>query len=381
MGLVSLLVNVTLLQVPDEPAATRTERATALLEAAAAGGADIAVLPADYASSEAQARAEFGALAGKLGMAICATYTDSDTSSLALYSYNGSLALQYSAPKGSIAAPRAGKHPSSVQLELKPSCPQCPPRVAKVGAMLGTDFMFYQPARVLMVQGAEIVLNPVAVPALHAAAFDTENTNHTHEGKFMSALVQDNYMHFATANYATINGSDGGGSGGGRGGMTFAEPSERVIVQVVNVSQIRADRLVAGVWGAGTDFLSRKPFQYQPLCYEKARDEHAVANCNARRPREEAEAENNDGPVVKVAMLQMNAVGVAFDKDPVPAHLERATMFIREAKRRGADIVVFPEQWSVGFSRNFNKDQYPDADSWSTVYGSYVSTRPACLLT
>jgi len=121
----------------------------------------------------------------------------------------------------------------------------------------------------------------------------------------MSALVQDNYMHFATANYATINGSDGGGSGGGRGGMTFAEPSERVIVQVVNVSQIRADRLVAGVWGAGTDFLSRKPFQYQPLCYEKARDEHAVANCNARRPREEAEAENNDGPVVKVAMLQM----------------------------------------------------------------------------
>ena len=71
-------------------------------------------------------------------------------------------------------------------------------------------------------------------------------------------------------------------------------------------------------------------------------------------------------------MLQMNAVGVAFDKDPVPAHIKRATMFVREAKKRGADIALFPEQWSVGFSRNFNKPDYLADDSWDTVYGSYV---------
>ena len=59
-------------------------------------------------------------------------------------------------------------------------------------------------------------------------------------------------------------------------------------------------------------------------------------------------AEGVEQPVtVKVAMLQMNAVGVAVGADPVPAHLERATMFVKEAKRRGADIVLFPEQWSV----------------------------------
>jgi len=63
-------------------------------------------------------------------------------------------------------------------------------------------------------------------------------------------------------------------------------------------------------------------------------------------------------------MLQMNAVGVAFDKDPVPAHIERATMFVREAKKRGADIALFPEQWSVGFSRNFNKPDCENGDAF-----------------
>ena len=103
---------------------------------------------------------------------------------------------------------------------------------------------------------------------LHAASFDNEETNHTKDAKFMSALVQDNYMHFATANYATLNGTAAGGSGGGRGGMSFAPPTEQLVTQSVNVSAIRADRLVAGVWAGGTDFLSRKPFQYQvrPAC-------------------------------------------------------------------------------------------------------------------
>ena len=351
MGMLSLLVNVTLLQLRDEPLNNRSQRATLALTQAAKDGADIAVLPADYGSSEAEAHQTFSTLAQQLDMAICATYSEGERSSLTLFSRNGSAALAYSVPRGSTGAPRVGKNPKSVQLELRPFCTTCPPRVVRVGAMLGTDYMFFQPARVLMVQGTEIVLNPVAAPGLHAASFDNEHTNHTADGKFMSALVQDNFMHFATANYATINGSAGGGSGGGRGGMSFAPLGEQHVTESVNVSAIRADRLVAGVWAGGTDFLSRKPFQYQPLCYQEARLEHAAANC----PRDETEAVGK--PVtVKVAMLQMNAVGVAVGTDPVPAHLDRATMFVKEAKKRGADIALFPEQWSVsvqcGYSRS-----------------------------
>jgi predicted amidohydrolase len=370
MVLVSLLVNVTLLQLRDEPLTDRADRATALLTEAARGGADIAVLPAGFGADgpDQQTLGRYSALAEKLGIAICSTYETAEASSLTLFAYNGTKVLEYTAPRSSADAPRAGRHPKSVELELKRACatPACPPRMVKLGAMLGTDYLFFQPARVLMVQGAEIVLNPVAVKGLHTASASSEEANHTTDGRAMSTLAQDNFVHYATANYATINGSDAGGSGGGRGGMSFAAPQESVIVQIVNVSQIRAERLTAGVWSGGTDFLSRKPFQYQPLCYEEARADHVAANV---QPSERQEIE---GPKLKVAMLQMNAVGVGEGVDPVPAHMERATMFTREAVKRGADIVLFPEQWSVGFSRNFRKHDYLNADSFDTIYGSYV---------
>eukprot|EP01047_Picozoa_sp_COSAG01_P098263 COSAG01_NODE_28473_length_660_cov_1.040998_1_plen_86_part_01 len=38
---------------------------------------------------------------------------------------------------------------------------------------------------------------------------------------------------------------------------------------------------------------------------------------------------------------------------------------------QGADVVVFPEQWSVGYSRNYDKAHYDDLDSARTVYDSY----------
>ena len=52
--------------------------------------------------------------------------------------------------------------------------------------------------------------------------------------------------------------------------------------------------------------------------------------------------------------------------------MERATLFVREAKKRGADVGVFPEQWSVGYSRNYDKEHYGDLDSDTTVYSTYV---------
>ena len=68
----------------------------------------------------------------------------------------------------------------------------------------------------------------------------------------------------------------------------------------------------------------------------------------------------------------MNSVAVPRGKDPVPAHMERATLFVRQAKKQGADVVVFPEQWSVGYSRNYDKEHYDDLDSDATMYSTYV---------
>ena len=53
----------------------------------------------------------------------------------------------------------------------------------------------------------------------------------------------------------------------------------------------------------------------QPLCYEEARQEHIAANCPAQL---QLEGDSETAVTVKVAMLQMNAVGVPVGADPVP---------------------------------------------------------------
>ena len=49
---------------------------------------------------------------------------------------------------------------------------------------------------------------------------------------------------------------------------------------------------------------------------------------------------------IRIAMLQMNPVG--FD---IKANMEKGDEYCRKAKKMGADIVLFPEIWSIGYSR------------------------------
>jgi len=64
---------------------------------------------------------------------------------------------------------------------------------------------------------------------------------------------------------------------------------------------------------------------------------------------------------IKVARLQMNPVG--FD---VEANMKKGEEFCRRAKKMGADIALFPEIWSIGYSRyhwegseKYTKKKYP----------------------
>eukprot|EP01050_Picozoa_sp_SAG11_P018496 SAG11_NODE_2803_length_2954_cov_1.849737_2_plen_333_part_00 len=217
-----------------------------------------------------------------------------------------------------------------------------------------------------MVQGAELTLNSVRAANLSA----------DRETKFFDALDEDNSINLVTCNFGSIGGEPAGGSGctGSRRrhcspALSAAPhaPTAPVLVEV-NITAYREERQTGGVWSTNMDFLSRKPFQYQPLCYEEARTAHSAAGV-APPP---APAPGAPGPVVKVAVLQMNSVAVPLGQDPVPAHMERATLFVRQAKKQGADVAVFPEQWSVGYSRNYDKAHYGDLDSARTVYEGYV---------
>ncbi len=63
---------------------------------------------------------------------------------------------------------------------------------------------------------------------------------------------------------------------------------------------------------------------------------------------------------IKVAMLQLSSIGYDIQKN-----MEKGEEFCRKAKASGADIVLFPEIWSNGYSRynwpgsSYTADKYP----------------------
>jgi len=56
---------------------------------------------------------------------------------------------------------------------------------------------------------------------------------------------------------------------------------------------------------------------------------------------------SKDGPnQIKVALLQLNPEGAHLREN-----LKKGEQFCRRAKKRGADIVLFPEMWNIGYTR------------------------------
>jgi predicted amidohydrolase len=74
---------------------------------------------------------------------------------------------------------------------------------------------------------------------------------------------------------------------------------------------------------------------------------------------------------LELALLQM--AGAGRDK---AANLEKAEAFCREAAAGGAHLALFPEMWSVGYSR-FGEGDAADRDAWCTlaepIDGPFVS--------
>ncbi len=48
---------------------------------------------------------------------------------------------------------------------------------------------------------------------------------------------------------------------------------------------------------------------------------------------------------IKIALLQMTSCGS--DQQP---NLEKGDLYCRQAKEVGADIVLFPEMWNIGYT-------------------------------
>jgi len=54
----------------------------------------------------------------------------------------------------------------------------------------------------------------------------------------------------------------------------------------------------------------------------------------------------NDKDIIKVALLQLEPFGADLYKN-----MQKGEEYCRKAKKMGADIVLFPEMWSIGYIR------------------------------
>ena len=307
--------------------------------------------------------------------------------------------LRYAKPRGSLAHPTMGVVWGNATATLTTRTNSS----LVVGPMLGTDYSFMEPVRSLMILGVDVALNAISNTAFSDA---DRRTLYTH--------IQDNApcgpdacaMHILTANSAAAGGSGGipNAHGQATGGACtwvdpqwrardpagvpcrFATPGQRVVLYQLDVAATAGVRRGPQQWWTEG---SRRPFQYQALCYAGARaaaqhQAEALAQTHAGFPVSESGSghtqttqarHNTSSPFrVKVAMLQLNAIPMANPaSDPVPAHLAKAEQWIARAARSGADVAVLPEMWSVGSDRNWHdlaRRHYLDLDSAAVLYDS-----------
>ena len=146
------------------------------------------------------------------------------------------------------------------------------------------------------------------------------------------------------------------------------------------VSGARRTPVPRGLVAEGQE-LTRRPFEYQPLCYAEEAEraararatvspEDAAAAATGFAEKRAAAAAPEEAFVVTVAMLQL--VAVKTEGNPLEASAAKAESAIRDAKRRGADIALLPELWSVGYGANVRMSAYHDPDSTAFAYGTFL---------
>ena len=281
------LLNIAFLQIaPGNTAAENLEKGLSACRRARRLGADIALFPEmwsngyqiqDRPAKEWAAQAlpiegaftsAFAALAGELQMAIAVTllekYPGGPKNSLLLFDRRGNRTLHYSKVHtcdfGTERNLTPGEGFSAAVLDTAAG-------PVRVGAMICYDREFPESARILMLQGAELILVPNACPM---------EINRLSQLRCRSF---ENMLAIATCNYPqTVAGCNGRSTlfdgiafqeeGDGRDMCSFEAPSqEGVYLTSLDLDALRAYRR-AETWGNAY----RRPRKYQELIREEIHD-------------------------------------------------------------------------------------------------------------
>ena len=379
--------------------AERTAKAQLFAKEAAAAGAHLAVTPAGWLTGGAPAMVAMRSVArsSNIALAVASCSTADGTvdpgangvagsrQSLDIVAHTGMVVLTYTkdAPcihdlhqedeHGERAAPVpvAGDVVPPVALNLSNGL------VVIVGGVLHSDLIFPEPARLLMIGGAELIVAPAGSAATMAGPLRkdavqllTQSRARENAAPVFVATAPSNahgvlpgVPHFANKSVTPV----GTPPALGREGVAYFD---------VDVGRIRRGRATTTV---GDNY--RRPFNYLPLCFESERAERPAASARRGQPREgarhtalparepeepeepnqamhEAQDQETHDPQgqepqepqdLVVALLQLQPNTTFQPTDHTGELVAKADRFIRLAASGGADVALLPEMYSVGY--------------------------------
>ena len=327
---------------PNDVQARRSVAAAA--EAAAARNADLVLLPADALMEATDTVRWLGALARTHGVALAVGVSQPrlNASSIVVLDHRGDVSARYQKAAAPSGSPRPGT-PAQGTLRLRAG------GAVRVGLLLGAgDLEFSEPARLLMLDATELGL--VAGAALGGDMLRAHTL----------VRAAENLLPMAVAGHDVGYGLDCAGqlrppchvlsNAGGPSATSHAPPSDGATGPVTlvdfNTTFLRDVR-----HGNAMGDCYRRPYHYQAECGYVPRTQ----------PRAPAPGTQQ---TFRVAALQMTA------GKSVAENLDIAAEYCRKAAARGADAVVMPELWSVGYDALFPTESraHPNVDASRGIF-------------
>ena len=342
-------------------------------------GAHIAITPADWLvhaggapATAALNEVRDAARASHVAIALASVNTNTQRANLTIVSSEGVVLLDYSKPSElhSSSVPVAGDIQPPVVLNLSNGVS------VTMGGLLRTDLLFPEPARLLMLGGAEIMVvpsGPIAGPLRSDALelFVRSRARENSAAVFAATSASDN-VSSAWSAQGFCPSSDGKNSqqinrrlatltahlttGSSREG-------EGIVYATVDIARLREGRTRTTT---GDNY--RRPFDYTPLCFDSPSSEDAPEVVADTKPLHDA---NNGGVLAPqelvVALLQMRPNTTFVPRDHSAELVAKADDLIRRAAASGADVALLPEMWSVGYEALFPCEPNNECDDTGQI--------------
>ena len=353
-----LTLTSTIAQHPDKPSLLRVSllqlqtgnspisTATTAFKDAANQGAHIAVLPSGWLlSNDTEGFEKLRASANLLNIAVIITTQTSTTLKATLVDCMGKILSTHEKVKDrKDGVPLTSTVFKAVQLTV--------PEIGKVGIgmLLEREYEFFHGPRVLMLQGAEIVLvsgrtesstSSISSKLLEQASHQAFYTR-AWENVLGIGLVNGNISHGGSCAYL---GTKDTATGIGQTLLDPTPPGSHSYLVEYNLSALRGNRSDA-IWGDAF----RRPFAYKSLCGISKPFSNTVLPIQT------------GGGILTIALLQMSPTASELGNE------EKAVTMITEAASQGAEIIVMPELFQLGYcslAPNFDTNNVTELYQWT----------------